>query len=182
MVAVEESKLSEPSPHERFLQELLASQGALRAFILTLATEREFAEETLQETNLAIIRKEAEFTPGTDFRAWACSQAFFQVLSGRKRRSRQKLVFDDELVQVLAQEALPEVQHQDARQAALRYCLSLLSPPQREMLERRYAGESVQNIATQSGRTEAVISQTLYRLRKNLKDCIGRRMAGELST
>ena len=174
--------MNELNPHERFIQDLLACQGKLQAFILALVTERDFADEILQETNLAVLRKEAEFTSGTDFAAWACSQAFFQVLSGRKRRQRSKLVFDDELVQLLAHEALPQVQQQDARQAALRNCLSLLSDSQRQMLERRYSGESVQQIATLNGRTEAVVSQTLYRLRKLLKDCIERRQTGGSTT
>ena len=78
------------SSHERFVQDTIACQGMLHAFILTLTADREWADELLQETNVALLRKESEFDSGSNFQAWACSVAYYQVLTSRKARQRSR--------------------------------------------------------------------------------------------
>ena len=46
-------------------------QAAIYAYILTLHPNRVAAQDILQETNLVLCRKVAEFEPGTSFKAWA---------------------------------------------------------------------------------------------------------------
>jgi len=165
--------------HEQFVHETIAVQGVLYAFILSLTADPHVADEVLQETNVALLRKEADFEPGTNFQAWACGQAFYQVLAHRKTRQRSRLVFDDEMLQSLAAQGERLAEQQEARRNALRSCLQKLSPHQSELLQQRYSGDSVSKMASQSRRSVGTISQTLYRLRQMLKECIEQQLHGE---
>ena len=170
------------STHERFVQDTIACQGVLYAFILSLTADPDWADEILQEANLALLRKEKDFKPGSNFKAWACSVAFYQVLSGRKSRQRNRLVFDERLLNTLSEEGEQHVQEQDARRQALRQCLPTLSQSQTSLLQRRYRGDSVASIAADLGRSVGTISQTLYRARQALKECILGKLAGRKAT
>jgi RNA polymerase sigma-70 factor (ECF subfamily) len=166
------------SNHEQFVQEMIACQGTLYAYILSLTADADWADEALQQTNLVLLRKEQEFELGTNFKAWACGQAFFQVLSDRKAKKRSRLVFDDSVLSTLAPAFEKHAERHDDRRRALRVCLETLSTEQRELIQRRYAGESVGRLAKDSGRPEGSISQALYRIRQALKKCVQRKLAG----
>ena len=165
------------STHEQFVQDTITCQGSLYAFILTLTADRQMADELLQETNVALLRKEEDYTPGSNFKAWACSVAYYAVLTNRKSRQRSRLVFDENLLSKLSTEAEEVADDQDARRQALRLCLESISQSQAKLLKRRYQGEAVAKIAADLGRSAGVISQTLYRARQALKDCILGKMA-----
>ena len=66
---------------------LLMTQHQRRIFsyIYTLVPSRSDAEDILQETSLVICEKFSDFKIGTDFAAWACQIAYWEV-----RRARQK--------------------------------------------------------------------------------------------
>ena len=162
--------------HERFVQDIIASQGMLYAFILGLTADRDWADEVLQETNVVLLRKEDDFSPGTNFKAWANSVAYYQVLTSRKTRQRNRLIFDEQLMQSLSSKMQPTAEDHEARKRALHQCLDGLSASQSKLLQRRYRGESVSDIANEVGRSVGVISQTLYRARQALKDCINRKL------
>ena len=56
---------------EQFVRNLTDCQPRLYAFILSLLPNRDDASDVLQDTNLVIWRRSAEFTDGTNFVAWA---------------------------------------------------------------------------------------------------------------
>ena len=167
----------EVSAHERFVQDIISSQGMLYAFILGLTADRDWADEVLQETNVALLRKEDDFTPGTNFKAWANNVAYYQVLTSRKSRQRNRLIFDEQLVESLSAKMQSTAEEHEARKRALHQCLGGLSASQSKLLQRRYRGESVTEIAKRIGRSVGVISQTLYRARQALKECINGKLA-----
>jgi len=149
-------------------------QSALKGFILSLVAEPHAADDVLQETNLVIWRKAAEFEMGTNFRAWAFRIAHFQVLSHRQRINRSRLVLDDDLVSRMAAEAeAEEPEELIERKHRLRLCLSRLPERQREMIRRRYLqSEQVASIAGTSGIAANAVSQLLHRGRQNLLRCM----------
>ena len=55
--------------------------------------------------NVVIWQKAANYVEGTDFWRWASQIAYFEVLTYRKRRGRDRLVFDDDLLASVAVEA-----------------------------------------------------------------------------
>lgn len=165
-------------PMERnteFSRSLIACQDRLYAYAQALLGDPVAVEDVVQQTNLILWRKAAEFQPGTEFGAWACRVAFYEILKHRQRLARDRLLFDDDLLTLLAERVEQRSETASDRRAALRHCLSQLTSSQRDLLTRRYGPEaSVQALAAQLNRPVASVSQTLYRLRITLTECIER--------
>lgn len=163
-----------------YIEQLVALQTRLYAYVLTLLADVQAAEDVLQETNLVLFRKAAEFTEGTDFDAWAFRTARNQCLAYWTLRGRDRLVLADH---VLFASVSPNPLSQpefDRRREALGECLQRLPANQRDLVRARYAPDgSVSGLAKAAGRTEAAISQSLYRIRTALGRCVQARLSGE---
>jgi RNA polymerase sigma-70 factor (ECF subfamily) len=165
---------------EQFLGLLTAHQSSLYAYIVSLLPNRQQADDILQETNVVLWRKAEEFRDGSSFLAWACQVAYFNVLSHRRRMSRDKHTFGDELFDYLAERQCERVEATEDRQAALRRCLEKLPPKHRQLIEARYQpGASVRRMADERKTTEGALSQSLYRIRATLLECIKRNLPVE---
>jgi RNA polymerase sigma-70 factor (ECF subfamily) len=172
-------------PGAQFVAAVTGAQRALHAFIFSLTHHTADAHDVLQETNVVLWRKAAEFAPGTNFQAWAFKVAEFQVLAHRRRQQRSRLQFDDELVEQLAdeRETAEDFAQHDARRVALAHCLEKLDAPQRQLIARRYEPEaSVNDLAAERGVSPKALSATLRRIREALLACIERTIAREART
>src|SRR5277367_486456 len=78
-------------------------QRQIFGYIYSLVPDRHDAEDLLQETSLVICEKFNDFEGGTDFVAWACQIAYWRIRYSRQKFARSKVVFDQEIVDVLAQ-------------------------------------------------------------------------------
>ncbi|MEN6448982.1 MAG: sigma factor-like helix-turn-helix DNA-binding protein, partial [Thermoguttaceae bacterium] len=93
--------------------------------------------------------------------------------------SRVRRRFDPALIEQLASK-MSRFDGEPARELRfLRQCMGRLTEQEREMLSLRYDGSSVQAIAEQWGRPVGSISQTLYRIRGKLAECIKRGISAE---
>lgn len=179
--------MSDPSPQgsaatERFVQQLTAHQSALFAYVRSLVPTAEQASDVLQETNLVLWRRSAEFTDGTSFGAWSRKVAYFQVLAWYRDRKREKLMFDTELLGLLATHNEERMARHDERRQALHQCLGKLPEHSREMIQQRYApGGSVQAMAEGLGRSVGSVSQSLYRIRQSLVACVRTTLGTEMA-
>jgi RNA polymerase sigma-70 factor, ECF subfamily len=90
------------SKSDTFITLLTSSQASIYASILVMLPDRAAAHDILQETNLTLFHKAAEFEAGTDFLAWACRIAHFHVLNQRKKLQRERLIFDEAFLSTLA--------------------------------------------------------------------------------
>ena len=163
-----------------FVRRLTDVQDRLYAYILALLPDQAAAREVLQESNVVMCRKFDALQEGQDFNAWACQVALFEVRSHRRNTGRDRHVFNDELLALVAEDAERHNAGDVDRSQALQYCLDKLEADQREMIRTRYSpGGSVQQIATETGRSASSISVTLYRIRQKLLDCMQRRMRQE---
>lgn len=162
---------------DEFIGLLTASQPSLYACILSLLPDRAAAHDVLQETNLTLWHKARDFEPGTNFMAWASRIARYHVLNYRRKRGRDRLVFDDALFTELCERQAARVEDASRYADMLRACLDMLPGDQRELVEARYApGGSVKRIAESRGRTVGSVSQMLYRIREALLNCVSRRL------
>jgi len=159
-------------PTPEFVAQLTASQSALYAFIVSLLGGVNDANDVLQETNMKLCRKCAEYDPDQPFLRWAYAFARFEVMAWRKRQQRSRLVLDDELLLTVAAELEESAEEADQRLKILEDCMERLNPRQRELIAARYGrGEPVQDIATRLSRPENAMAALFYRLRKLLADC-----------
>jgi RNA polymerase sigma-70 factor (ECF subfamily) len=162
---------------DSFVLEMIEAQNRLYAYVLSLVLDRERAKDVVQQTNLVLLEKQSDYQPGTDFFAWVSRVAFYEVLADRRRHYRDRHLFSDELLAVVASESLRETEGIEERTAALRQCLERLSPEHRDIVIARYRpGGSVSSLAQSLGKTPNAVSAILHRLRTALLDCVSRRL------
>jgi RNA polymerase sigma-70 factor (ECF subfamily) len=173
---------STSGPTPEFVQHLTSAQSALYAFIVSLLGGVNDANDVLQETNMKLCRKYAEYDPQQPFLRWAYAFARFEVMACRKTKQRSRLVLDDELLATMAAELEETAEDADRRLKILENCMERLNPRQRELIASRYGrGEAVQDIAARLSRPENAMAALFYRLRKLLADCAQSVLGKELS-
>ena len=88
--------------HQNFADLLAAHQPRLAAYIRSLTADEQVSRDILQETNVTLLKKSRDFQPGTNFTAWSFRVAYFEVLTWRRGKGRERLHFNDELVESIA--------------------------------------------------------------------------------
>ena len=165
---------------QEFVQLLTQVQPTLYAYILSLVFNDAQAEDLLQETNITLWEKAEQFKAGTNFVAWTYRVAYFKVLAHRRAMARDRNMFNEELLDYLAERQVSRADLLDRRREALQDCLQKLSNYHRKLLKARYQpGGSIKTIASQKGCSAGVISQTLYRVRCALIKCVQTHVVAE---
>lgn len=152
---------------------ITAHQSALRMYIASLLPGECQAADVAQQANATLWRKRANFAIGTNFKAWMFSIARYEVLNFRKQQARSKLVFSDQLTELMANELVDQEDDLEARRQALRGCLSKLKPADQQLIQHRYFHRTpLKEYAEQVGRSAGGLKVTLHRLRNALQRCI----------
>ena len=167
-----------------FVLLITSHQAVIYAYILTLLPDRVAAQDVLQETNLVLCRKVGEFEPGTSFKAWAFRVAYWQTMAHLKRIKRSGLVtLEPEVMELVALEAEEQLADFEDRHLALKSCLQKLPAGDASILLAHYQrGESLAVISGRLGRTRDALKQVLLRIRRTLRTCIERQLAGASHT
>jgi RNA polymerase sigma-70 factor, ECF subfamily len=166
-----------PDRTSEFVSLLATHDRGVYKYILTLLADPLATQEVYQETSLTLWQKFDDFRPGSNFLAWACRVAYFEVLKSRKRARRDRLRFGDDLLHTLAEELSAGEEVLQARRGALPDCMERLSPGDRELVEQRYAGqETILEIAERTGRSVNTLYKALERIRRVLMKCIEERV------
>jgi len=156
---------------------ITACQGKIFAFALSMLGDHEAAADIQQETNLVIWGKAEEAKQVDHFSAWALKIAFFQIKNYRRKQQRSPLLFDSDVMELLAEDTNEMVDGMDDRLAALQICMKCLPEPQRHLLEDRYhRGMSVKAIAEDLSRPANHVGVMLFRIRAQLHNCISQRL------
>lgn len=161
---------------------LMEHRATLFSYVYTAVRDFDLAEEVFQEVSVAVCESHASFEPGTNFCAWAREIARPRILAQWRSAGRfPGLLTDEALMQIEA--GFADVEKRWAtrdRIAALRKCLSTLSPTVRRMLELRYVSQlSLSDLATRLDRKGEGVRKALYRTRQSLRECIERRLRAE---
>jgi RNA polymerase sigma-70 factor (ECF subfamily) len=165
------------SAREEFVQLLTGEQTRLFGYIVTLLGDVNDASNVLQQANMVLWRKANEFKPGTNFHMWAKKTAYYQTLAYLRDRKRDKLVFDEDVLEQLA--SRPDEVDEDERRVALRHCLGGISRDSLDLLQQRYApGKTISEIASLQRKTEGAVKMALMRIRQALIHCIEGQLEG----
>jgi RNA polymerase sigma-70 factor (ECF subfamily) len=163
--------------YEQFIRLFVAQEGRLRAFLRTLVPSLDELDEVMQETSLVAWRKFSQFEPGTDFLAWLATIGRFEALRWRRDRAADRLVFSEQLCELLADEALAETETREAERRALDLCLEKLPTRQRQWLAAAYQpGVKFREVAQTSGKSVEAFYKMLQRVRALLSQCIQREL------
>ncbi|HEX7261445.1 MAG TPA: sigma-70 family RNA polymerase sigma factor [Luteolibacter sp.] len=159
-----------------FLSHILQSQQDLRNYLFHLHPHAQDLDDLMQETSLKLWQEFDDFDPERPFLPWAMRITYFQVLRFRKTRSRDRLVFSEELVEILAGEAPVDGQTNVLR-SALDDCLGKLTPRARETLLARYAQDSsIADLASARSQSVHGLYRLLNQARTQLATCIRRHL------
>jgi RNA polymerase sigma-70 factor (ECF subfamily) len=170
---MERNSHNETESRKRLMALMTRHQRQIFGYIYALVPNRYDAEDLLQETSLVICEKFDDFEDGTDFVAWACQIAYWRIRYSRQKFARSKVVFNQEIVDAVAQTASTMAVELDSRHEALGHCLQKLAPRDRDLLlVRCEPGSGVEEAAARSGRTLQTAYKALARLRKLLLDCV----------
>ena len=115
---------------------------------------------------MVILGKAAQFAAGTDFFRWACQIAKYEVYNYRRRQQAQRVCFSDALLDQLAARRLEGADALEAELDALRRCVEILPPADRELIRQRYARQITSRaLAVELGRPESSVYKAIHRIR-----------------
>jgi RNA polymerase sigma-70 factor (ECF subfamily) len=157
---------------------MMDAQRPLYVYVSSLLGGVSEADDVLQEVNLVLWRKMADFTVppgdrsagGGSFLAWAYRIARFQVMAHLKRLARDRRVFHDDVLDRIAAHAERREPCREDRMEVLDRCLEKLPARQREYLELRYRqGLTIPEIADRLSTTHDTVLVMLCRARWSLQ-------------
>lgn len=165
------------SDYERFVRLFTLHEAAVRAFVRSLMPHSDHSDEIMQEVSVVAWRKFERSLDDHDeeFVRWLCTIARFEVLRYRRKLARDRLVLDEDVLSLLADEGLEEVSLRAKQRLALDGCLRKLNHGHRELVLRAYAADqSIRELAAEIGKSPDAVYQLLRRIRVKLLDCIER--------
>jgi RNA polymerase sigma-70 factor (ECF subfamily) len=185
------ASMKDASPHsnlnqegrEQFVAHFVRSQWALYSYIFSLTPNWSDAQDIFQQTSMVLWRKFDQFdqeSPESNFVRWACRIARFETLNHMKKNRRDRLVFSDKLLEILAEEGMSETERLEDERRALASCLGQLQTDHRRLIKEAYAGaRSIKQIAMSRGCSPTSLYNRLFRIRMALLRCIKRSLAEE---
>ncbi|MEM1085148.1 MAG: sigma-70 family RNA polymerase sigma factor [Verrucomicrobiota bacterium] len=164
-----------------FEAEFCEMRPELLAYAAATSGDPDCAEDIVQQAQCLAWERREQYRADGNLRGWLMRMVYFKALSHRRDRAREgRLVFNEEIVQRIAEKAEEVVTGEAQRVTALKECLEKLSPEQRQMLACVYArGETVPEYAKKYRLSVQACYKTLSRLRIRLRECVERRMKEE---
>jgi len=165
-----------------FVHEITRAQSAIAAYVRSLLPSHPDYMDIVQEVNVTLWKKRDHYQPGTNFKAWAFTTARYHVMSARRKMAKdgKRLMFDPELVELLA-DVTPFKDHEmENRLTALQLCLGELREKDRDLLRVRYAGTiTIEDYARGQNRNAGTVRAILRRLRGILLKCVTSKLRRE---
>ncbi len=169
----------------RFAQLVLSGHARMRMLVLSIAPGCQDVDDIVQEACAAMWQKIDDYDADRKFLPWALAFVRFQTLAWLKSKGRDRLRFDDGLVDRLCQAIASDGEAEGARTEALELCLEGLSESDRELMALRYVdgmkvAEIAQKTAKQNAGRSATSADSLYKtfakLKASLLRCVRSRM------
>ena len=89
--------------YETFVARFAHHEPDLRRFVRSLLPTWTDADEVVQQTAIVAWRKFDQYDPDTNFMKWACVIARFEALAYRRKMARDRLVFREEIMEMMAE-------------------------------------------------------------------------------
>jgi RNA polymerase sigma-70 factor (ECF subfamily) len=172
-----------PTPcdsHEEFLLLFTRHEPELRAFVRTCLPRRDDVDEVMQAVSLVAWRKFSQLAERDQFASWACVIARYEILKYRRSRARDRLVLDEDIMERLGEEGIPELPLRHRQLSALDGCVAKLPEDRRQLVLAAYGAEgSMRSLAAKMKRTEGSLYQLIARIRQELLKCVERSLTQE---
>lgn len=173
-------QVPDSSRYEEFVSLYVRHEPAVFSFVLSMVRNTADAEDVVQRASITMWRCFDQYESGTNFRNWAFQVAKNMALNHLTKQRRDRHVFGEKLIELLAVQAEEQADHLDARRRALDSCLEKLPEEEHEMVAGCYAeGSSIRSFAEQVGESANKIYKRLNRVRRQLHRCIERQLGLE---
>jgi RNA polymerase sigma-70 factor, ECF subfamily len=167
------------SRNRQFVRLLGEHELRLAGYVHTLIPSWHDAEDILQNTKLRLWEQFDSYRPNADFAGWAFTIAGYLVREYRKRCQREKVFFNDELLEKLTQRLRVNSVSSiwDDRVSALVGCVKALNDASRRLLRLSCMGNrKIKDIASDLGQTPSATYQAISRIRRGLIECVRQRL------
>ena len=170
----------DPARHEEFVALYVRHEPAVFSFVLAMVRNTADAEDVVQRASMTMWRCFDNYKAGTNFRNWAFQVAKNETLNHLRKVRRDRHVFGEKLLAMLAEQVEERSADLETRSRALDFCIEQLPLAERKMVEGCYAeGSNIRSFAEKAGETANTIYKRLNRVRSQLKQCIERRLGLE---
>lgn len=175
----EEPQLVRREEVDDFTRDWVVAQPRVAAFLKMTTRDQNDVDDLLQKVAVAAFRKYDRYDRSKSFPAWVIGIARNELLMFNRKSARDRLAFDVQMVNDLADRSERLGAQWDDYREALHECLERLSKRSRKAISMRYA-ESLN--APQIGRLLGVSAGNarilLTRARAALRLCIEKRVGG----
>src|SRR5262249_33368206 len=153
---------------DRIAMQLLYTRHHLRTyrFVLRIVNDAAAAEDLTSDAFLDVWKNAGRFRGGSQVSTWILSIARYKALAALRRRSNAPL--DDDILCSIPDDAeSPEaIVHKQNESAVLRWCLTQLSPAQREVIDLVYYHEkSIAEVAEIIGAPQNTVKTRRFHAR-----------------
>lgn len=154
-----------------FAEEWKKIERHLRVFIGAMVFYPQERDDILQDTALAAWKKISAFNPSAaSFKTWVSGIARFECLNYMHARKSSKILYDDELLDIVSETCQEETENADSLYENLVDCVRKLSPEKIGILKMKYDERMpLADIARKLGVSEAAVKEKVYRIKKELK-------------
>jgi len=167
--------------HDEFMRLFSQHSRRIYQFALTLAMNHADADEVYQNTCVILWKKFPSYEPTGSFYAWACRIAQLELMQVRRKNKRMQSI-SDEVLNLLADQAIAYADHFSARQGALADCLDKLAQRDRQLIEQRYHQERApKEIARYQSSSVHSVYRALARIHVSLRECVHRTLTREFT-
>lgn len=164
---------------ERFVALLGAHEREVFAYVYTLLANWNDAQEVMQRVRIRLWQQFDRYDQEKPFGAWARAVAYYLVLAFRKEQSRQREFFSQKIMELVS-DTFEEVSEAVAeRREALLDCVEKLRADQRRLVDVYYSrNQQISQVAETLGVEPGTLRQSLFRIRKILRECVRRTVPG----
>ncbi len=131
--------ISEESQRETFARIFAQHHRWLYAYLMSILADVSSTEEVFQEVCVVLWREFGKFDPDTDFRRWASVIARHKVYQFRQSQARHGRCLTNEVLELIAEQALEMSDLLEERRVALHRCLAELKESDRELIAACYS-------------------------------------------
>ncbi|TWU44385.1 RNA polymerase sigma factor [Novipirellula aureliae] len=165
---------------EEFVGYWTQHQADVQRYVFKLVPCTADVDDILQLTATGLWRKFDQYDRQRPFIGWAIRFAYIEVLAWRQRQMRDRLVFSDETLALVADTIAEEMPVMELRRMSLDRCLEKLPLKDRNLIYSRYRQQaSVKQLAEDQGVSGHKLYYRIEKLRGMLMDCIERSIANQ---
>ena len=156
-----------------FIRRFSECDRQLRIYIGSLLPNQDDADDVFQRVSIILWQKFDSFREDSSFLGWACGIAFYEVRNFLRVQSRNRLVFNDDLLASIADQRLRTIDRAGQRGHFLETCILRLPEADQSLVADCYSGEhTIKEVAENMRQSSEAIYSRIKRIREKLRRCI----------